>query len=255
MKIVQVKSVRIGEGIPKICVPIVGVTREDIIAQARNILHAPVDVVEWRGDYFSGILQEDKALDALAILREILPDTPLLFTFRTSKEGGVRDISLEEYIKLNKVILSSGILDLIDVEAFIGDEIVSNIINEAHSKGVKVIASNHDFHKTPPKEEIIRRLIYMQELGADIAKIAVIPENKRDVLTLLEATLEMSESNGDIPIITMSMAEAGVISRFSGEFFGSALTFGALDKASAPGQINVWELSQVLDILHNSLNQ
>ena len=92
-------------------------------------------------------------------------------------------------------------------------------------------------------------------IGADISKIALMPEDKRDVVTLLEATLEMSESYGDTPFITMSMGETGVISRLSGEFFGSAITFGALRMASAPGQINVKDLSQVLGILQNSLNQ
>ena len=36
--------------------------------------------------------------------------------------------------------------------------VVKTIINAAHEAGVKVIASNHDFFKTPEKEEIIRRL-------------------------------------------------------------------------------------------------
>ena len=35
--------------------------------------------------------------------------------------------------------------------------------------------SNHDFHKTPAKDEIIYRLRRMQELGADIPKIALMP--------------------------------------------------------------------------------
>ena len=93
----------------------------------------------------------------------------------------------------------------------------------------------------------------MQELGADIPKIAVMPTKKRDVLTLLDATLEMSESYADRPIITMSMAGTGVTSRLIGETFGSALTFGAAARASAPGQISVLELDQVLDIIHKSL--
>ena len=56
----------------------------------------------------------------------------------------------------------------------------------------------------------------MQELGADIPKIAVMPRNKKDVLTLLAATEEMSSEYADRPIITMSMAETGVISRLCG---------------------------------------
>ena len=87
----------------------------------------------------------------------------------------------------------SGYVDLSDGEAFTGDEVVKTIINAAHEAGVKVIASNHDFFKTPETEEIIRRLCMMQELGADIPKLAVMPTCKQDVITLLSATLEMSE--------------------------------------------------------------
>ena len=144
-------------------------------------------------------------------------------------------------------------MDLVDVEAFTGDEIVTSIISHAHANGVKVIASNHDFAKTPEKDEIVRRLRKMQTLGADIPKIALMPTCKKDVLTLLEATLEMSEQYADRPIITMSMAGTGVVSRLTGETFGSALIFGAASKASAPGQIGVHELKQVLDIIHKSL--
>ena len=50
----------------------------------------------------------------------------------------------------------------------------------------------------------------------------------------------------------MSMAKAGVISRLAGEVFGSAATFGAVKKASAPGQISVNDLRTVLTILHQA---
>ena len=93
----------------------------------------------------------------------------------------------------------------------------------------------------------------MQELGVDVPKIAVMPQNKKDVITLLAATEEMYTNYSDRPIITMSMAGTGAISRLSGEVFGSALTFGAVGKVSAPGQINVEDLKTVLNIVHASL--
>lgn len=75
----------------------------------------------------------------------------------------------------------------------------------------------------------------MQDMNADIPKIAVMPQNRKDVLTLLAATEEMATNYADRPIITMSMAGTGVISRLCGEVFGSSMTFGAAKKASAPG--------------------
>ena len=252
-KYVEVRGVKIGEGVPKICVPIVGKTKEEILAAARSFEDVALDVVEWRVDWFEGVFDFAQVKDVLKDLRPALGETPILFTFRTSKEGGEKEISVNDYAALNIAAAQSGYVDLIDVEAFTGDEVVKTIINAAHEEGVKVIASNHDFFKTPEKEEIIRRLCMMQELGADIPKIAVMPTCKQDVITLLSATLEMSEKYADRPIITMSMAGTGVVSRLTGETFGSALTFGAASKASAPGQVGVHELKQVLDIIHSSL--
>jgi 3-dehydroquinate dehydratase-1 len=236
MNPVIVRNVAIGEGRPKICVPIVGKTTEEIISEAATFSSIPVDVVEWRVDWFDDVFETEKVIETAKALRETLGETPILFTFRTSKEGGEKAISDEDYVALNKAICESGYVDLIDVEAFTGDKIVTKMIENAHTCGVKVVGSNHDFHKTPEKEEIIKRLCKMQDLGADIPKIALMPESKQDVLTLLSATLEMSENHADRPIITMSMAGTGVISRLAGESFGSALTFGAASKASAPGQ-------------------
>ena len=135
----------------------------------------------------------------------------------------------------------------------IGLSIVKKIIDGAHAAGVKVIASNHDFFKTPAKADIIYRLRKMQDMNADIPKIAVMPQNKKDVLTLLAATEEMTTNYADRPIITMSMAGTGVISRLCGEVFGSSMTFGAAKKASAPGQMGVNDLSTVLDLLHKAM--
>ena len=194
----------------------------------------------------------DKVEDVLKDLREALGETPILFTFRTSKEGGEKAIEAEPYKELNIAAAKTGYVDLVDVEAFTGDEIVKEIVAAAHECGVKVVASNHDFDKTPEKDEIVRRLCKMQELGADIPKIAVMPTCRRDVLTLLCATEEMSTEHADRPIITMSMAGTGLISRLCGEVFGSALTFGAAKKASAPGQAAVNDLNNMLQFLHEN---
>ena len=253
MNTVTVRNITIGEGRPKICVPIVGKTREEILNEAATFVTLPVDIAEWRVDWYEDVFSIQKVLDTARQLKEALGQIPVLFTFRTSKEGGEKEISPEQYAQLNKAVSESGFVDLIDVEAFTGDEIVSSIIAHAHAHGVKVIASNHDFAKTPEKDEIVRRLRKMQSLDADIPKIALMPICKKDVLTLLEATLEMSEQYADRPIITMSMAGTGVVSRLTGETFGSALTFGAASKASATGQIGVHELKQILDIIHKSL--
>ena len=253
MNTVKIRDIEIGAGAPKIIVPIVGVTKEDIIEEAKTFDSIPIDVVEWRVDWFENVFDIEKVKDVLTDLRQVLKDTPILFTFRTSKEGGEKAIEPEAYAELNIKAAQTGYVDLVDVEIFTGDDIVKKIIDGAHAAGVKVIASNHDFFKTPAKADIIYRLRKMQDMNADIPKIAVMPQNKKDVLTLLAATEEMATNYADRPIITMSMAGTGVISRLCGEVFGSSMTFGAAKKASAPGQMGVNDLNTVLGLLHSAM--
>lgn len=253
MNTVKIRDIEIGAGAPKIIVPIVGVTKEDIIEEAKTFDSIPIDVVEWRVDWFEDVFDFAKVEDVLKDLREVLGNIPLLMTFRTSKEGGEKAIEADAYAELNKKAAATGLVDLVDVEAFTGDEVVKDIIEGAHAHDVKVVASNHDFDTTPDKDDIVGRLVKMQELGADIPKIAVMPQCKKDVLTLLEATREMAEEHADRPIITMSMAGTGLISRLCGEVFGSALTFGAVGKASAPGQMNASDLREILTLIDKSI--
>ncbi|MEK3751462.1 type I 3-dehydroquinate dehydratase [Paenibacillus sp. FSL E2-8871] len=248
-----VKNVVIGEGIPKICVPLIGATLTELKQEAEALKELNPDLVEWRTDFFEKVEDLEAVKSALSDIHAIIPDLPLIFTFRSAKEGGEKQVSIEYYIALNVAAAESGLVDIIDVELFNEEQDVRGLVEAAHAHNVAVIISNHDFHKTPPKEELISRLCKMQELGGDLPKIAVMPQDAGDVLTLLEATHIMKTKHADRPIITMSMAGAGVVSRLSGEIFGSALTFGATHKPSAPGQVAVAELRNVLSLLHRSL--
>lgn len=250
MNQLKVRNLVLGEGMPKICVPIVGTSWEEIKEQAEEIVKLPVDFVEWRMDWYEKVTEESSVTDILGLLRQYLGDLPLLATFRTKQEGGMQEFSQQEYRALMNTVLTSGYIDLVDVELFLGEKLVKELIESAHLAGVFVVASNHDFFKTPTKEEMIRRLCKMQELGADVLKIAVMPNTNRDVLTLLETTVEMNEVYAKKPLITMAMSGIGMISRLSGECFGSAVTFGAARKASAPGQIGVEQLREILQIVH-----
>ncbi len=72
MNPVIVRNIKIGEGVPKICVPIVGVTKEEIINEAKTFETIPVDVVEWRVDWFEHVFEFDKVEEVLKELREAL---------------------------------------------------------------------------------------------------------------------------------------------------------------------------------------
>ena len=249
MAIVKVRNLEIGAGFPKICVPIVDKTEEDIIESARNIVNAGVDLVEWRVDWFEDIFDFKKVQKILEKLRQILGECPLLFTCRTAVDGGEISLTPQQYEKINQIAIESSYIDMIDIEILNYSEVVTELLDEAHSHNVIVIGSTHDFYSTPAKEVMIEKVISMQKMGADIAKIAVMPKDKKDVLNLLAVTEELVREYDSTPVVTMSMGPQGVISRIAGKVFGSAMTFGTVGKASAPGQIDVEDLRTVMKIL------
>lgn len=249
MKPITVRGVRIGEGMPKIIAPIVGEAREMILREAAAIRESGADIAEWRIDWYEHGDCGSRVISLAAELRPILGEIPILCTFRTQKEGGQKAIDPDSYARLLMGICRAAEIDMIDIEAFTDESLVREVIDFAHKCGSHVVASNHDFHATPPQQEIVRRLTYMAELGADISKIAVMPADRHDVLALLSATAQAADVL-DCPLITMSMSAMGVVSRLSGECFGSSCTFGSVGHASAPGQIPVTQLREVLRILH-----
>lgn len=246
---VRIKNMVLGEGLPKICVPLTDTDIEGLNASTESMMNSPFDLIEWRADFYKDIENEKVRLQAMTFLRSQLADTPILFTIRTSPEGGKLQISTEDYISLIISVINSGLMDIVDVELSRGDDTLNTIVAAAHKVGVKVIGSLHDNFSTPSKDRIVHHLCQMQKLGADIVKFAVTPESPRDVLTLLDATLTMQEEHNDTPIITMSMGRQGAVSRVCGSIFGSSVTFGTAGKASAPGQLPADLLSAFLTSL------
>lgn len=254
---IQIRNLILGQGKPKICIPLTDTKMEALRLSAEKLLlpESHCDLAEWRADFFERLLVSGEAEDpgglagTLPSLRGTLGETPLLFTIRTDAEGGAVHISTEDYVAINLRAIESGCIDLVDVELSRGEEAVSSIVNAAHKAGVAVVGSCHDFAKTPPREDIIAALCRMQELGCDLAKYAVMPQTERDVLTLLDATLAMKENYPKTPVITMSMGKTGALSRVAGSLFGSCITFGTAGQASAPGQLPSDVLAEFLEYL------
>ena len=252
MNTVKVKHLVFGEGRPKICVPLVAKNLSALQEQIAALAGLPFDLVEFRADFLDEVENPDFVLACCREVRKLLGDTPILFTFRTADEGGVHPVSSDYYFALLRSVIESGQVDLVDIELFAGDEAVKETVALAKSRGVAALLCNHDFDQTPPKEEIISRLRRMQDFGADICKIAVMPQSSADVLVLLDATETMRSQYARQPLVTMAMGQRGIISRLAGEEFGSAMTFGAAQKASAPGQIGVHDLALILNVLAKS---
>ena len=230
----------------KTIVPITAKTKEQALAQAQVIANtADADLAEFRIDLLS-FASDTKQVIALGHeLKKILGNKPLIATIRTKNEGGQLEISDTDYGKTYQAYLKNPFMDWLDVEMFRDQKVVSEIVQKAHQKKVLIVMSNHDFQKTPSQDEIEKRLLKQDQMGADILKIAVMPKSKQDVFTLMNATLKVSQQTTK-PLLTMSMGQLGTISRVATANMGGSYSFGMIGQASAPGQIDVTKLKQIL---------
>lgn len=256
----KIKGLLLGEGRPKICVPITAKGEGELEQQIENIKRlcceketaktSCVDMLEWRADFWEDIEDEESRRRAVGLLRQAFPEMPLLFTFRSKAEGGEKEFSWEGYEELCTWVLEEEMAELLDVELFAGNKVAERILAKRKKngkQGIAILLSNHDFQKTPAEEELVGRLLEMERLGADILKIAVMPQKAEDVLTLLGASLK-ARTLTEKPVVTMSMGKLGLVSRLAGSVFGSAITFGTAGAASAPGQIEAKKLLEALKL-------
>lgn len=236
-----------GGRLPAVCVPLLGASVAELEAEAREAVAAGADALEWRIDAFPDVAVPGAAAAALGQLRASLAGVPLIATLRSAREGG-RDRGLDDRqaLAIVEAIAGCGMADFVDVEIAAGEAAVAAVRAAAGQAGTQLIGSSHDFAGTPPEPEILARFRRAAELGVDVAKVAVMPAGARDVLALLSAT-ETASRELAIPLISMAMGQAGLVSRVFGATFGSALTFAAGRQASAPGQLPAAELVRILD--------
>jgi len=242
----MVKNLNIGDLPVKTIVPITAKTAEQAIAQAQVIASNPnADVAEFRIDLLEFSADTKKVIALGQQLNQILKDKPLIATIRTHNEGGKMTVSDQDYEKIYREYLKKPFMQLLDIEMFRDAGSVAKLTKLAHDKKVLVIMSNHDFAKTPEQQDIENHLLKQDQMGADILKIAVMPKSKQDVFTLMNATLAVSQKSQK-PLLTMSMGQLGTISRVATANMGGSLSFGMIGEASAPGQIDVTQLKQLL---------
>ena len=248
----EIKGIRIGDGKPVICVPVVAPERETIIETIKSLTEQKVQMIEWRVDCFREADDVAAVRAVLDTVKPFLTETIFLFTFRTKQQGGSRRMEEWKILKLNETAAKSGCADMIDLEFFEATK-PEKEIRRFQRMGVRVIASHHDFDATPD-DRILRMLMeQMQQGGADVAKLAVMPQSTDDVVRLLKLTNDMKQKYPTLPVVTMSMGALGVVSRMAGEIFGSCITFGAVGETSARGQIAAEKLEDILSVIHQGL--
>ena len=200
---------------------------------------------------------------------------PILLTVRTGFEGGQVEITEDDYAEAVRALIggiaevgvgdgtaadadavavaaasgipgsgTSGVPVAVDVEIDRADS--DSLIASARESGVPVVASHHNFEATDSADRLLRTFAAMSEAGADVAKVAMMPQEPADVLRLLEATAAADVSAAH-PVLGISMGPLGRTSRIMGADFGSCATFAQIGQASAPGQIDAVVLAEILD--------
>lgn len=233
---------------PKICVPIVALTRDSILSEARKIKKLPVQMAEWRVDFFAGYERELSGI--IEELKKILADKELIVTLRTEEEGGEANGSRFHYFSLVETVLQQGRTDYVDVEIDRDSAETERVIASSKGTATKVIGSYHDFEKTPSEEFTLAKLEKAKELGCDVGKFACMPDTPEEADRLLAVTAKMKERNPDFPLITMSMGKLGEKTRLYGGLYGSEVSFGCMEHSSAPGQIPYSEMTDVFDKIY-----
>lgn len=239
---------------PEICVPITDTTRDEITKRAKEFAVLPVELVEWRVDFFAGY--EREIVSVVKELKQILGDKKLVVTLRTVFEGGEENGSRFDYGTLLCDVITDGDADYVDVEIKREPEVVKAVITAAKNAETKIIGSFHNFSETPSKEEIVSILSEAKTLGVDVGKLACMPSSdaekgKADAACVLEATEQMKQANPEFPLITMCMGDAGKVTRLYGGLYGSSVSFGCVGTASAPGQIELSEMNEVFNKIYS----
>lgn len=251
-KPIIIKGRHIGTGKPLICVPVMGKTKDEVVTSIRKMVEDKCDMIEWRVDAFDNCNSINAVREVLEAIEPMITDTLFVYTYRSKAQGGLGDLSETEIADIRMAATESGVVDFVDVEYFMIDH-PRRRIKELKQNDTYVIASHHDFEETPNSRIIMALLEKMNDSGADIVKLAVMPHSMEDVISLLTETNRFHERYPNKPLITMSMGKIGSVSRVIGEYMGSCVTFGAKEVSSAPGQLDYSELENVLNILHKTL--
>ncbi len=208
-------------------------------AQALTMHGAP-DVLELRVDAFAA---DPSRLDALAARAA----RSLIVTVRHPAEGGLAAaLDLPARRRLYERFLP--------VAAWVDIELrslrpLAAIAAQARGRGVKLIASFHDFQGTPSLRRLRTLADRAAAAGADVCKIATTTRTPGDLARLLDL-LECHHGVGALPLAVMGMGSLGKASRPALAASGSVLNYGYLGGgAQVPGQWPAARLRERIDEL------
>ena len=220
---------------------------ERLVDSARRATKLGADLIEIRID---SLKPKERANihEILSAVKEITP-CPLIATARRSKEQGP-EASASRLDESERTILfekSLPLADWIDLEIE-ADETARRAMILARELGKIVILSYHDFKGIPSEGKVLKLRSEFKKRGGDVLKIAGMAKSDADVIQLLQ----MCRSAKNLKRTFIAMGELGRISRAAGFLFGSCLTYGYVNKPTAPGQLSVSEIVELCRLFYPS---
>lgn len=221
-----------------ICVSVAAPDAVAVLAAVAPVLEL-VDVVEIRLDCMI-----DPRIDSCITTL----NKPVLVTNRPHWEGGQWQGSEQARVDLLCQALGWG-ARYVDIELQAASDLREQVRVAATKSGARMIISNHDFQATPASDHLNHTLEQMMASGADIGKIVVTASGPGDSLRIL--ALQEQAMTAGFPLCAFAMGAAGAISRLATLYLGGFMSYAALspELATAPGQLSVQELHDLLRIL------
>ncbi len=155
---------------------------------------------------------------------------PVLLTVRCPGEGGLNpNLTTEDRARIAPSLLPhAAALDWEIAHLAAAPQVVE----AAHAAGIPVIASAHDFEKTPDAAYCRALEQQARELGADVVKFAFRLNRYEDIQCGIDL---LRGASG--PMAVMGMGALGAVSRLVYAQHGSALVYGYVGNSpTAPGQ-------------------
>jgi 3-dehydroquinate dehydratase-1 len=162
---------------------------------------------------------------------------PVLLTVRLRSEGGEWPLDNESRLKI--YMDGVGALAAVDVE--LSSVICAAVAKQAEKLGKVCLVSHHDFAKTPSLAEL-EAIVEKARQNGGVAKVATMIRSEADV----EILRQLLARKGKRPLCVIGMGDAWKQTRVLFPKLGSCLTYGFLDKPTAPGQISAAELIRQL---------
>ncbi|WP_099809945.1 type I 3-dehydroquinate dehydratase [Streptococcus suis] len=223
----------------KIVVPIMPRNLEEVEAIDVGRL-SEADLIEWRADY----LPKEEILTVAPAIFEKCNGKEVIFTVRTTREGGHLDLADQEYVNLIKEVAALYQPDYIDFEYYSYKSVFEQMLEFPN-----LVLSYHNFEETPSNYmEIMSELT---SLSPAVVKMAVMAKTEQDVLDVMNYTRGFKSLNTEQTFATIAMGELGKLTRIAGVITGSCWTFASLDETSAPGQMSLGNTRKFLEILEN----